>query len=188
MNYRKLMTVLLLVMLPVVVFSQTTTTGNQRQARTFVVDVESNIANADVYVDGSLQRQRTPTTLNLRSGTYEIRVVADGYRPFIQTITVTSNMTIRAELVRPFATVRLEVPREYLNFDVRNPESQILFYVDDQLRREPEFQVRSGVRRIAIVSGGLRFEGDIYFEPGMVYTLELILRLNLMQSINFRER
>ena len=188
MNPKRLVIILFVLLLPSLAFAQTTTTGNQRQVRTYAVNVTANVRGAAIYVDGALQRATTPATLNLRAGSYEIRVESDGYRPWIRTVAVNNSVSLRAQLVRPFATVRLEVPREFINYETRNPENQILFYIDDQVRRGAEIQIQSGYHRIAIVSGGLRFEGDVFFEAGMEYTLELILRLNLIQGLQMQER
>ena len=179
---RILLVVLILMVLPALAFSQSSATGNQRVIPTYQVTITSNVRNADIYVNGELQRGATPATLNLRRGTYEIRVESRGYLPWVETVSVNSNTTIRAELLPPFATVVLEIPREFLNDDIRNPFSLIDFYIDGQLRREARIQVRSGRHQIAIVSGGLRFEGEVFLEGGMTYTLELILRLNLLQN------
>jgi len=188
MNHKRLAIFLLALLLPALAFSQTTVPGNQRNVRTYTVTITSNIRGAEIYVNGDRQRQTTPATMSLQAGTYTIRVQASGYRPWSQTVVVNTNMTITADLIRPIATIRFEVPREYLNLEVRNPESQIQFYVDDQLRRESEFEVRSGTHRVTIVSGGLRFDGDVYFEAGVVYTLELILSLNLLQTLSVQGR
>ena len=179
---RILLAALILLVLPVLAFGQSSTTGNQRVIPTYQVTITSNVRNADIYVNGELQRGTTPATLNLRRGTYEIRIESRGYLPWVETVSVTSNTTIRAELLPPHATVVLEIPREFLNDDIRNPFGLIDFYIDGQLRREAQIQVRSGRHQIAVVSGGLKFEGEMFFEGGMVYTLELILRLNLLQN------
>ncbi|MEE8441877.1 MAG: PEGA domain-containing protein [Spirochaetia bacterium] len=173
---------IVLLALPMLAFSQSNTTGNQRVIPSYQVTITSNVRNADIFVDGVRQGETTPATLNLRRGSYEIRVESRGYRPWVETVSVTSRMTIRAELLPPFATVMLEIPREFLNLEVRNPVRLIDFYIDEELRREPQIQVRSGWHQIAIVSGGLKFEGELFLEAGMTYTIELILRLNLIQN------
>ena len=185
---RILLVALILLVLPALAFSQSSTTGNQRVIPTYQVTITSNVRNADIYVNGELQRGTTPATLNLRRGSYEIRVESRGYVPWTQTISVNSNTTIRAELLPPFATVVLEIPREFLNDDIRNPLGLIDFYIDGQLRRESRIQVRSGRHQIAIVSGGLKFEGEVFLEAGMTYTLEFILRLNLLQNLRVGSR
>ncbi|MBU8913818.1 MAG: PEGA domain-containing protein [Spirochaetales bacterium] len=179
---RILLVALILLVVPVLAFGQSSTTGNQRVIPTYQVTITSNVRNAEVYLNGELQRGTTPATLNLRRGTYEIRVESRGYLPWVETVSVTSNTTIRAELLPPFATVVLEIPREFQNDDIRNPLGLIDFYIDGQLRREAQIQVRSGRHEVAIVSGGLKFEGQVVLEAGMTYTLELILRLNLLQN------
>ena len=180
---RILLVALILLVLPTLAFSQSSSTGNQRVIPTFQVTIAANVRGAAIYVNGELQRETTPATLGLRRGTYDIRVEARGYLPWAQTVLVDSSTTIRAELLPPYATLVLEVPPEFLNHDVRSPMSLITLYIDGEIRRESQVQVRAGRHEVAIVSGGLRFESDILFEGGMTYTLELILRLNLLQNL-----
>jgi PEGA domain len=181
---RILLVVMILAVLPALVFAQSNATGNQRSLPTYQFAITANVRNAQIYVNGDLQRDVTPATLSLRRGSYEIRVESRGYLPWTDTVNVSSNMTIRAELVPPFATVLLEIPQQFLNYDVRSPMSLISLYIDGELHRESQVQVRAGRHEVVIVSGGLRFESDIFFEGGMTYTLELILRLNLLQTLN----
>lgn len=175
--------VFILLLLPVLAYGQSSTRGNQRVNPNFEVTITANVRDAQVFVDGRLQARSTPATLTLARGTYVIRVEARGYQVWEERIVVDGTRQIRVQLRPPYATLVLEIPREFVNDSVRNPLGLIDFYIDGQLRREGRVQVDSGMHRVAIASGGLRFEGDMYFEAGMVYTLELILRLNLIQNI-----
>ncbi|MFP4115467.1 MAG: PEGA domain-containing protein [Spirochaetales bacterium] len=150
--------------------------------RSYRLTITANIRNADVYIDGVRQRESTPASFNLRPGTYTLRIEARGYRSWEGRVTLDSNETIRAELVPPTATVYLEVPPEYLNDRVRDPWRMIDFYIDGRLRRGSRIEVDSGYHDIAIVSGGLRFEDEFYFEGGRDYTLELILRTSMFSG------
>ena len=178
-----LLIALILLLLPALAFSQSSSTGNQRVITTYQLTIASNVRNAEIFVDGVAQRVTTPATLNLRQGSYEIRVESRGYLPWVQTVLLRSNTSIRADLIPPFATVVLETPREFLNDRVRNPQNLVALYIDGELHRESVVQVRAGHHQIEIVSGGLKFEGDVFFEGGMTYTVELILRLNLLQNL-----
>jgi hypothetical protein len=172
-----------LLLVPALAFAQSSSTGNRRTIPDYTVTITANVRDAQVFVDGSLRSRVTPATVSLQRGTYTIRVEARGYEVWEERITVDSDRTIRVQLRQPYATVLLSIPREFLNTDIRNPMAQIDFYIDGQLRDESRIQVRSGTHRVAIVSGGLKFEGEMYFESGMIYTLELILRLNMIQRV-----
>ncbi len=174
---------LVLLLIPVLAFGQSSTRGNTRVVPNYQVTITANVRDAQVYVDGRLQARSTPATLALARGTYVIRVEARGYQTWEERIVVDGARSIRVQLRPPYATLVLEIPREFQNDSVRSPLSLIDFYIDGQLRREGRVQVDSGMHRVAIASGGLRFEGNMYFEAGMVYTLELILRLNLIQNV-----
>lgn len=179
----RIVAVLALAVFPALAFGQSSSTGNQRVIPTFQVTVTANVRGAAIFVNGERQQQTTPATLNLRRGTYEIRVDSRGYTPWVGTVAVTANTTVRAELLPPYATIVLQIPDEFLNQDVRNPRGMVTLFIDGQLRTEPQIQIRTGMHHVVITSGGLRLESDVYFEAGLSYTLELILQLNLLQKV-----
>ena len=183
MNRKRIALVMVVLLLPALAFSQSSTRGNQRVIPTYEISITANVRDAQVFINGQLQSRSVPATLTLAGGTYTIRIEAPGYDTWEERVVVNGPQTLRVTLRQPFATVILSIPREFLNDDIRNPLSQIDFYIDDRLERGARVQVRSGTHRVTIVSGGLKFESDVYFEAGMVYTLELILRLNLLQSV-----
>ena len=165
--------------------SSGTSNGNSGTRQTtpiYTLTVNSNVRGAAVFVNNVLQDIRTPASIRLRPGTYNIRVEQRGYQIFQQTVTVTRNQTLFARLDPPYATVVLQVPADLLNNEVRDPWRMIDFYVDGRLRSEAQVQVGAGYHRIAIVSGGLRFEDEFLFEAGRNYTLEVILRGALYSS------
>lgn len=152
-------------------------------ARLYELTVLANIRGADVYLDGVRQRETTPATFRLRPGVYQVRVEARGYESWEETVTLrTGDVTIRATLVPPTATVILEIPSVYLNDRVRDPWRLIDLYIDGVLRNEARVEVEPGYRNVTIVSGGLAFESEFFFEAGREYTLELIMRLALFQD------
>lgn len=166
-------------------FAQAGAAGDARgpSTRLYELTVLANIRGADVYLDGVRQRETTPATFRLRPGVYRVRVEARGYESWEETVTLrTGDVTVRANLVPPTATVILEIPSTYLNDRVRDPWRLIDLYIDGVLRNEARVEVEPGYRDVTIVSGGLAFESEFFFEAGREYTLELILRLALFQD------
>src|SRR5687767_12305149 len=59
-----------------------------------LVLLDSDPANAQVYLDGKDLRKNSPTRLTLKAGNYQMRLVRDGYRPWQKDLTVvTSEVT-----------------------------------------------------------------------------------------------
>ena len=163
------------------VAAQSGATGDRRDpspARTHALTVTANVRNAEIYIDGVRQRQTTPATFTLRPGNYTIRVEARGYDSWQTRVVLTSDQTIRAQLVPPTATVILQIPAELLNDRVRDPWRLIDFYLDGRLRNEARIEVDPGYHDVTLVSGGLKLEREFFFEAGRVYTLELFMRLD----------
>ena len=138
--------------------------------------------NATIYVDGERQWDRAPTTLRLAPGTYTFRAEARGYETWQERITVSGNVTINIHMVPPVATLILRIPNELLNYEVRDPWRLIDIYVDGRARYENRIEVEPGWREIAIVSGGLRLEGDVFLESGKTYTVEMLLRMTVEET------
>lgn len=162
--------------------AQSGATGGRRTIVTYDVSVISNVRNSSVYVDGELYNQTTPVTLELQAGTYQFRVEARGYLPWQQRITIDGNRTLRVELLPPTATLILDIPDEFLNYDVRNPRALIDFYIDGRQEHDTRVEVDPGYHEIAVASGGLWLSGEWYFQAGSTYTVELILRMNLARA------
>lgn len=159
--------------------AQSGAAGGTTQTRpsVFAVTINPSVRDAQIYVDGVLQRRGT---VQLERGTYVIRVEARGYMPWEQRITITGPRTITVSLVPPTATVVLRIPSEFLNDRIRDPWREIDFYVDGRLRNEARVEVEPGRREIMIVSGGLQFRNFFTFEAGRTYTIELLLRASLL--------
>ena len=175
--------VVLLSVVPALAFAQSGATGNQRdQPRTYQLTVTSNVRGAEIYIDGVRQRETAPATFTLRPDTYTIRVEARGYQAWQVRVELDSSQSIRAELLPPTAIVVLRVPNEFLNDRVRDPWRMIDFYIDGRLRREGRIEVEPGYHDVELVSGGLSFQDEFFFEAGRTYTLELILRMGFFQS------
>ncbi|MFW5789315.1 MAG: PEGA domain-containing protein [Spirochaetota bacterium] len=156
--------------------------GGSRRVVNHRLTVRSNVRGADIYIDGVRRRQTAPATFTLRPDTYTIRVEARGYQPWQRRVDLDSDRTLAAELLPPTATILLQIPSEFLNDRVRDPWRQIDLYVDGRLRNESRVEVERGYHDVAIASGGLMIENELYFEAGRTYTLELIMRLGFFQS------
>lgn len=158
-------------------------TGQQQPvSRTYSLTVNSNVGGATIFIDGIRQREQAPATIRLTEGRYTISVEARGYEPYQVTVNLRSNQSIFARLESPTATVILEVPAAFLNNRIRDPYRMIDFYVNGRLRTEARVELEPGFHDITIVSGGLRFEDEFFFEAGRFYTLELLLRATLFSG------
>ena len=146
-------------------------------ARSHRLTINSNVRGAEIFIDGVRQRETTPAVFTLRPGTYTIVVEARGYLPWRIRVTLDSDQTIRAELAPPTATVILEIPAQYLNDRLRDPWRSIDFYVDGRLQRHTRVEVDPGYRTLTVVAGGLRIEGEFYFEAGRTYTVGPVMSL-----------
>ena len=73
-------------------------TGSSSSTSRFVLTVNSNIRNSQVFLNAVLQNGRTPLRLTLPEGTYTITVRAPGYRDFTQDVGLTANATLNATL------------------------------------------------------------------------------------------
>ncbi|KGE73836.1 PEGA domain-containing protein [Spirochaeta lutea] len=83
-------------------FAQASAGGRSRGGvSTVTLQIDSNIRGANVYINNDLQNRGAPLTLELRPGTYSIRVTAKGYQDFETTVNLTGNQTIRADLQPP---------------------------------------------------------------------------------------
>ncbi len=162
--------------------SSESSTGGRATTVIYSLTINSNVRGATIFVNNVRQDEFTPSTIRLRRGSYDIRVEARGYEPFSTTLNLTSNRTLFARLASSSATVVLQVPADLLNNQIRDPWRMIDFYVDGRLRSEAQVQIEPGYRRIAIVSGGLRFENEFFFEAGRFYTLELLMRASLFST------
>lgn len=174
--------VAIMVLLPAALCAQSGVTGGRRSVTYYQVTVNANVRGAEIYIDGVLQKSAVPATFELAAGTYEFRLEARGYLSWRQQVTIEGNRTIRAEMLPPTATVIFRVPSDYINNAVRNPHNLIDYYIDGRLQRADRVEVQPGRHTVAIVSGGLRFESQLYFDAGQVYTVELIMRVSLTSS------
>lgn len=64
---------------------------------TYALMVTSNVKGSEVYVDGQ-RRGAVPTRLTLPQGSYSITVEANNYHPFTTSVSLSSDMTVNAQL------------------------------------------------------------------------------------------
>ena len=179
---KTLVTIALLVVATAFVSAQINSSGARGIIPTYSVSFVTNVRNATIYIDDERQWDRSPATFQLRAGTYTFRVEARGYEPWQERITISGNQTIRVDLVPPIATIIMRIPSDLLNYEVRDPWRLIDVYVDGRIRNQDRIEVEPGWREIAIVSGGLRLEGEVYLESGKTYTVEMLLRMSVTES------
>lgn len=71
------------------------------------LDIQSNIQGADVYIDGQ-NRGRTPLSLQLNSGSYQVRVTKDGYKPYSVNVNLTGSQSVYANLEPAMYTLDIQ--------------------------------------------------------------------------------
>lgn len=165
--------VLALVLLPAVVWGQSSATGRRRTAPapTYTVTVQSTVNGAEVSIDGQGYQGTTPRQVTLEAGTYTFRVTAPGHHEWVSSISINRDQTVTATLVPQNARVYLDIPSDILDAQLRNPESQLRVYVDGQLAEGLVINVPSGQRLIELRSGGMSARLRARFEPGSEYTI-----------------
>lgn len=80
----------------------------RRRVTTYNVYVNSNVKGASIKVDGDLIKEKTPATLNLKSGEHTIEIMHPGYKDYSQK--VSEETKVYAALERLQATFKLEIP------------------------------------------------------------------------------
>lgn len=150
----------------------------------YSVAINSNVAGAAIAVNGAAQKGGTPLTLQLPQGSYTIALNLAGYKPYSTTLAVSGNATVNATLEPMNATVNLVFGAQFINLLLKEPESQILVYVDNKQVQsdfvlQKKFDVSPGKHLVKIVSGGLSYEKEFSFDAGKTYKIELRLDLIL---------
>lgn len=156
--------------------SNTTVTINLEPI-TRTLNIRSNVNGATVYIDGN-RRGSGSILLDLQPGTYELRISADGYLDFTRTVRLNSNETVNANLQPAFATLRMEIPSEYLNSEER--EGYIIL-VDGERQSGTTVQVRPGRHEITFIAGAIRVTESFVFQPNTEYRLTPTVDLELTQ-------
>jgi len=77
-----------------------------------VIEVKSTPTNADVYIDGKKQKDRTPWTYQVPAGDHIVEIRKDLYRSHVEKVSVNQNEPVRLEaikLVPNFGKIRIAV-------------------------------------------------------------------------------
>ena len=173
--------------------SNQTVTANLQQV-TFNLRVNTNVRTATIYVDGD-QMGTGSYASAMPQGTYNVRVVADGYEDFNTTVNLNSNQVVTANMRQAMSGVSLLFPSSMFAPGVNDPLSQIEVYIDGDRINNPnriqtgspprqgfELQIRPGRRRVRIVSGAFVFETDFVFHPLRTYTIDPSFSLNVREQ------
>lgn len=80
------------------VFSQAGARGRAAAPTTHTLTVTGNVGNATVLINGEQRSTSLPATLTLSPGTYTVQVRASGYHEFSQSVNLSSNQTVNANL------------------------------------------------------------------------------------------
>lgn len=103
----------------------------------FSLNIDSDVRDADVFINDS-KYGRTPLSITLNKGTYEIKVKKPGFKPYRITVNLNSNQNIYANLERDIFTVLLNVPREARIFV--NEEEKNIKWDRDEDRKNLEWK------------------------------------------------
>ena len=150
------------------------------------LSINTNVKGATIYINNNPMGV-TPTTIMLLPGQYTLRLVKDEYQPFQTTLSVSTaaNQQYTFALIPSTATVNFIVAQKLLNRRIKNPTSLIQLFVDDELVN-PEgeligIKIPVGRRTIELASGGLAVKGVFNIQPGVVYQVDLVMLLELIQ-------
>lgn len=80
-------------------------TGGRSRSRSYEITITSNASGFSVWVDGQGIKGNTTS---VSPGNHTIVVRADGYRDWQQTVNITSNTTIRAEMIPDTYSLRVQ--------------------------------------------------------------------------------
>ena len=173
--------------------SNQTVTANLQQI-SFNLRVNTNVRTSTIYIDGN-QMGTGSYASAMPQGTYNVRVVAEGYEDFNTTVNLNSNQVVTANMRQAMSGVSLLFPSSMFAPGVNDPLGQIEVYVDGDRVSNPnriqtgspprqgfELQTRPGRRRIRIVSGAFVFETDHVFHPLRTYTIDLSVSLNIREQ------
>lgn len=148
------------------------------QPITHTLAVNSNVSGARVLINNQ-DRGATNFSTALSPGNYNVIVRAPGYVDFTQSVNLTSNQTINAQLRPATATVSLNIPANILDRTVNNAAGQVQVFVDNAQVGGASFEVPAGRRTIRVRSGGLSAEISMDFVAGTQYTLTPFFSVNV---------
>ncbi|MBN1410916.1 MAG: PEGA domain-containing protein [Spirochaetales bacterium] len=150
----------------------------EESVKYYTLQVTANVKGARLYINGH-DSGKTPVSLNLAAGDYQIRVSYKNFADFEQVIRLDHDMRINAELRSSLAQLKIIIPKDILD-NRKNAIRQVYIYIDGKRYvNKLDFDLESGVHKIRILSGGLSVEASFNFEGGQVYKITPRLTLDV---------
>ena len=148
---------------------------------TFRLNITCNVQGAEILINEE-RIGNAPFRIEVAQGQYALTVRAPGFYEYNQLLYVTENTNVNVNLRKQSAEVEFIIPEHFLNNSVKDPLRLFNLYIDG--RKIPSaqihhFEVDAGPRLIRIETGGLAFEAEYVFEPGVPYVLEFGFQLLL---------
>ncbi|HKK83480.1 MAG TPA: PEGA domain-containing protein [Atribacterota bacterium] len=143
----------------------------EKLVRTGTLEIDSNVDNAMIYLDGAYQRRtsanRSVTIDNIQGGSYELQITKEGYLDYITNIRITPGQTY-------YIDVRMEPEQRKGAIAIHCNESNARIFINgvyntttsaNQTRMISELQ--EGVYEIAVIKDGFRtWLDEIRVYPG----------------------
>lgn len=145
---------------------------------TYRLQVQPNLSNAQVYIDGRRVGAGTVAE-DLRPGTYTIRISAPGFIDFTTTIRLDGNEVVRASLRPSPARVIVQIPEDIQTPGTRDVISLVKIFLNGRLQPSNVFDVDPGRHSIRLTSGGFSVEQTYILDAGQTYTIVPNLTLTI---------
>ncbi len=136
---------------------------------THTLMVTSNVKGSEVYVDGQ-RRGAVPTRLTLPQGSYSITVEANNYHPFTTSVSLSSDMTVNAQLE----------PKSFRLNVTANVQGADVYLGGDRIGRTPlQVEVTPGTYALRLVAPG-------FFESSQTITVadNFNINVNLRKQVS----
>lgn len=161
-----------------VTVAQDTTLNVRLEANQARLTVVVNVRNSNLFVDNRAYGGNSPFRLDLEPGRHTIRVTADGYYDYYETVTVNRDSTIRVNLEPVRISVTIVIPDNILK-DKRNGYRSVDVYIDGRRQNGLNFELNPGSHTIAVESGGFYIERTYTFDSGENYTIKPVFYLEI---------
>ena len=150
--------------------SENTTMNVSLTRITYRLSIRANVEGARVFVDGE-NEGIAPVNLELPPDRYTLRITASGYNNHVQNIILGEDLILNVRLAAATATIRVAIPNNMLNSNVRSPKRLIQILVDGEEQEEDEFELAAGTYTIGFVTGGIEIEREVEIKAGEEYTI-----------------
>jgi len=152
----------------------------------FDLTIMTNVNNAHIFVDNTEIGVKNAGT-QVPFGEHQIRVVAEGYEPYMDIQTISRATVLRPELVPSFATLNFDVDVKFKKrvtgvFDMNFIEVYVDGKRSDLMGLTNSVQVTGGKHTIRIIVGNMQLETVENFVAGKTYSINLGLLLNIQQE------